>query len=113
MKAKTIYLSLILVGITFFLSSTTAYGQKTEKITAVYQGINDDGAFDFIDDKKKHVLFSEIGEELEIDLYEDEFIGSKFTITWEEDSYEIYDDEGEPTGTFEKIMRILAVEEAN
>ena len=113
MKTPKIYLSLFLIAISFFLTSVTAYGQNTEKITAVYNGFNDDGLFDFVDDKKKHILFSELADDVEIDLYGDEFIGVKFKITWEEGSYENYNDDGEPTGTYEKFNRIIALEEMN
>lgn len=113
MKAKTIYHSLFLMGAIFLFTSVTAYGQKIEKLTALYQGITEEYQFEFIDDKNKSVLFTELADDVEIDLYDEELKGTKFKITWEEDSYEIYDDEGEPTGTFEKFTRILSLEVTN
>ena len=113
MKVKTIFLSLFLVGATLFLTSTKANAQRIEKLSAVYKGFTDDGLLKFVDDKKNTFLFSEIGDDVEIDISDDEFIGTKFKMTWEEDSYEIYDDEDEPTGTFEKFNRILTLEVAN
>ncbi len=97
----------------FHLSETSAiYGQKIipEKeyiFIGTYNGLSKDIEFEFIDDKGKNYIFQEIGDEVTIDLFEEENIDKKFEITWINETREVVDAEGESTGETQKIKMII------
>lgn len=83
----------------------------TKKIVATYTEFTDNGQFMFMDADKNKLLFDEVDGDVEIDLYDDANVGKKFTITWEEEEVDAYDDEGEPTGDKQIYRRILTLVE--
>ena len=85
--------------------------QEQHKLQATFVGLTDDYYFEFKDTDGKSVVFNEISGDVEINLFEDETVGKKFEITWEDFAMEETDDDGEPTG--EKIIgkRILDMRE--
>jgi hypothetical protein len=112
-KMKRLYI----VFIALFISSSTLVSandvtkQQDEKVIAVYNGVTDEGKYKFTNDQKTVLLFDELGDDVTIDLYEEEYIGKKFSITWEEEEYDLMDDDGETTGEVEVVRTILEIEE--
>ncbi len=108
---------LYIVFIALFISSSTLVSandvtkQQDEKVIAVYNGVTDEGKYKFTNDQKTVLLFDELGDDVTIDLYEEEYIGKKFSITWEEEEYDLMDDDGETTGEVEVVRTILEIEE--
>lgn len=103
----TILVVIALVISTIVLSHSNEIVQEPDKkINAVYNGINDDGQFEFIYSKEEFILFDEVSDDVIIDLFDDENIGIEYSITWEEEEVEIYDEEDESTGDYEIIKTI-------
>lgn len=90
---------------------STITSQEEHKLTATFIGLTDDYYFEFKDTNGKTVIFNEISGEVEVNLFEDETIGKKFEITWEEFAMEETDDDGEPTGEKFSGKRIIAMSE--
>jgi len=111
MKSLLSLLISVLVSASLFGSPNHQNIQDNKNTNLTYQGTTEDNQYKFIDDKKKVFLFNDIDYEIEINLYDDEYIGRTFTITWEEETEEVYDDEDEPTGQTIITKRILAIEE--
>ncbi|MBN1252977.1 MAG: hypothetical protein JXA16_12650 [Bacteroidales bacterium] len=94
------------------MSSDCIYNfQKQETLIATYKGMNDDGKFVFTDDDGNEFVFDEVSENVNVNLYDDEIIGTKFSVTWEEDFVDIFDEEGEATGETQKISVITDLKE--
>jgi hypothetical protein len=111
MKTRKFGLSLLLTGATFLMMSSSLFGQEVEKLNATYAGVTDDDQFKFKDANKQDIYFLEMSEDVEIDLYDDEFTGTLFKITWMNQAFDVLDEEGEPTGATEKHKVILTLEE--
>ena len=94
---KTIYKAALVLLITISFSAKKTIFQDT-KLVATFKGITDDDSYKFVDDKNKEYLFYDTDDEIEIDLYDDAFIGKKFTLTWKNEEIEELDEEGEETG---------------
>ncbi|MCI2229466.1 hypothetical protein MC378_09835 [Polaribacter sp. MSW13] len=103
---KTIYTVAFVLFISASLSFTSKTVVKENTLTATFKEVTEEDYYKFIDNNKKEILFYDINEEIEISLYEDEFIGKKFSITWVEKEIEITDDEGELTGEKKKVKSI-------
>ena len=95
---KTLYSLAFVLFISASLSFTSKINLTENTLTATFKGLNEDDYFKFEDVNKKEILFYDIKEEIEIDLYDDEFIGKKFTITWSEIEVDLTDEDGELTG---------------
>lgn len=79
------------------------------KVTGVFQGMDDDGVLSYKTDDGKVVLFHELGDDVDYDLLEDEYIGKKFEITWKDSEQDVYDDEDEPTGETVMVKQITSL----
>lgn len=107
---KSTILTLILIS--FSLVQVQAIGTtegKKQQVTATFKGTTDEGGYKFVDEKKQTITFEELSYDVDIDLYDDEHIGQKFVVTWEDAETEEYDDEGDPTGDMIKIKRIVGL----
>ncbi|QNM85010.1 hypothetical protein H9W90_12525 [Polaribacter pectinis] len=93
-----------------FISASLSFTSKTtineNTLIATFLGITDDDYYKFVDNDKKEVLFYDIDEEIEISLYDDDFINKKFSITWVEKEIELTDEEGDLTGEKKKVKSI-------
>jgi hypothetical protein len=103
---KTLYSVAFVLFISASLSFTSKITVKENTLTATFKGLTEDDYYKFEDENKKTVLFYDINEEIEISLFDDEFIGNKFTITWVEKEIEMMDEEGELTGE-KKIVKSI------
>ena len=92
------------------VSNSMSFGQELNKLTAEYVSLNEDGQFLFMDKDEKEHIFDELNFEIEIDLYDESLIGTEFKMTWREEQYEEYDDEGNPTGNYLKYRIIESLE---
>ncbi|MCF8295907.1 MAG: hypothetical protein K9J13_00060 [Saprospiraceae bacterium] len=111
MRTRFAVILACLVCISIIGMSNRNYQQKENEVIATYNGLTDDNMFKFTDLKAKVILFYEISDDVEIDLYDDDYIGQKFKITWDEVEHDEYDEYGDPTGTTFKAKRILKLEE--
>ncbi len=93
------------------LSYANINAQDLHKFTGTFSGLSDDYYFNFKDADNKITVFNEIDNEVETDLFDEEAIGKKFEITWEDITIELTDENGEPTGETEKGKRIVAMKE--
>ncbi|TXD52790.1 MULTISPECIES: hypothetical protein [unclassified Polaribacter] len=104
-----------LYTIAFVLFIAAAFSFTTKKqvnqniITATYKGIDDNEYYKFIDESKNEILFYDFDEDLEYNLFEEEYIDIKFSVTWITKELELTDDEGELTGEKIKIKSITAL----
>ena len=106
---KTIYSIALLLFVSASLSFTskTIFTEKT--LTATFIEVTEDDFFKFIDADKKEVLFYDVNEEVEISLYDDDYLNKKFSITYVEKEIELTDDEGELTGGKKKVNSITVL----
>lgn len=109
---KTFYKTALVLLITLSFSINTVSAQaKENKITATYEGMNDDDYYKFVDAKNVQHLFYDMDDTIEISLYDDDYIGKKFTITWVLKEIEAIDDEGELTGETITVKSIISIKE--
>ncbi len=94
---KKIYSAILVLLIAVSIASTKVTIQEN-KIVATFNGLTEDDNYKFTDEKNKEHLFYDIDEEIEVDLYDEELIGKKYTITWKTKEIEDFDEEGEETG---------------
>ncbi|WP_088324169.1 hypothetical protein [Polaribacter tangerinus] len=105
---KILSLALLLfIAISF--SFSVKENQNLNKLTATYLGITEDDYYKFVDKNKKEFLFYDFDDAIEIDLYEDSYIGKNFELTWLEKEVAITDDDGEETGEKMKIKTIVSL----
>lgn len=95
---------------TVSLSFTSKLIVNENILKATFKGVTEEDYYKFEDNDKKEVLFYDVDEEIEISLYDDEFIDQKFTITWVDKEIELTDDEGELTGEKKKVKSITKLE---
>ena len=95
---KKLYAIALLLFVTLSLSFTSKIIAQENKIVASFNGVTEDDYYQFLDIAKNEYLFYDISEEIEISLYDNDFVGKKFAISWEEKELEIIDEEGDPTG---------------
>lgn len=106
---KTIYTSaLCVLFIVVSLSFTSI--QKENKTIATFTGVTESDFYSFKDEKNIEILFYDIYEDVQIDLFDDENKGKKFTITWVEKQIDEYDDDGEETGDKITVKSITSLE---
>ena len=98
--------SLFTIGLT---SCQSPKKQFTKSLT--FLEITENVKHKFVDAQKNIILFDDINDDVEINLYDDEITGTIFIVTWEEEIEEVYDNEGKPTGKTTIIKRILEIEE--
>lgn len=98
---------LFIVIIPFILMSFVS----TEEMEGTYLGMSDNDEYVFSDDNGDRYYFREIDSDVEIDLNDEEFIGSSFKVTYIYVDIPVYDEEGEETGETEEILRITNLEE--
>lgn len=108
---KKIFAVAYVLLITVSLSFTSKITVNENTMVATFKGVTDDDYYKFIDENKKEVLFYDVNEEIELSLYDEEFIGSKFTISWEEKSIELVDEDGEFSGETKVVKSIIALEQ--
>jgi len=106
---KTLYSVAFVLFILVSLSFTSKTTVKENTLTATFIGLTEDDYYKFEDENKKIVLFYDLNEEIEIGLYDDAFIGKKFTVSWVEKEIELMDDEGELTGEKKKVKSITVL----
>lgn len=95
-----------LVALLLSLMATDSFFNEFE---GTYEGLTDEMEFQFTDEDEKLHNFQEFDEGVEFDLYEEEFIGEKFKVTWEERDSEVIDDENDEV-SYEKIKVITKLE---
>ncbi|MGY8908389.1 MAG: hypothetical protein ACKVIG_00795 [Flavobacteriales bacterium] len=108
---KTIYSAALVLLIAISFSAKKVIFQEN-KLVATFKGITEDDLFKFVDDKNKEHLFYDIDDEIEIDLYDDTFIGKKFTLTWKNQEIEDLDEEGEETGKVITVKIITSLKQS-
>lgn len=109
---KTLYASALVLFITLTFSVNSISAQEKEnKIVATFKGVTETEYFKFVDDKNVTILFYDLDENIELSLYEDEYIGKKFNITWVKKEIDIIDEEGNPTDEKESVKSIIAITE--
>jgi hypothetical protein len=106
---KPLYCIPFLLFICATLSFTSKTILKENNLTATFTEVTDEDYFKFIDVNKKEYLFYDINDEVEISLYDDEYIDKKFTLTWLEKEIELTDDEGDLTGEKKKVKSITSL----
>ncbi|WP_439128690.1 hypothetical protein [Polaribacter sp.] len=109
---KKLFAIAAVLCIVISLSFTTKNTILENKLTATYKGVTNEDFYKFEDDAKKITLFYDIDENIEISLYDDDLIGTKYIVTWIEKEIEQLDEEGEITGAKIKVKSITAIEEA-
>lgn len=95
---KVIYSTVVILFLVINANAHTFIPADGQTITAVYKGISDDGQYTFKSKDGKSYLFDEISEGIEVDLSDEAMIGKTFEVSFSEETYEEFDDEGEPTG---------------
>ncbi len=107
-------------GISFFIAFLlmASIAVSAHKVTddqksfiGTYLGLTENFEYKFQDENGKEIIFSEINDEVEIDLYNEENYNKKFRVTWMQNTVEELDDEGEPTGESYTVNVIMAIEE--
>ncbi len=78
--------------------------------TGTFQGWTDKDEFKFKGNDGKTYIFQEISEDVDVDLYDDGYIGSSFEIEWEDIEEEVLDNDDEPTGETVKYKVIIGLE---
>ena len=111
MKKTIICFFFLLASANFSLYSSGIITNKDNVLTATFKEVTDNDEFSFEDDKKVVHVFYDMNEEIEIDLYDEDWVGKKFTITWIEKTIDVFDDEDEPTGKKIKVKSIIALKE--
>lgn len=106
--------TLALIVVFFFSYGNSTFSDQTilqeqHKFTGSFVGLTDDYYFEFKDENNKRIIFNEIMNEIDVDLFEDEAVGKKFEITWEEFTIDKTDSDGEPTGETLQGKRIIAM----
>ncbi|KGL60137.1 MULTISPECIES: hypothetical protein [unclassified Polaribacter] len=105
---KTLYsLTAFVLFISASLSFTSKINVKENTLTATFKGLTIDDYFKFEDDNNKIFLFYDIKEDIDINLYDDELIDKKFTLTWSEIEIELTDENGDLTGEKKKGKYII------
>lgn len=108
---KTIAIVIVLfISLTAFAESNFIQQQK-KSVDATYVGVTEDDLYEFTTEEGKTMYFDQVSDNVEVDLYDDENLEKKFSITWEEEREELVDEEGEPTGEIQIIKTITALEE--
>ena len=98
MKYIVLSIIAILISVSVIGANNSSKLTDDKKVTATYKGTTDDNLFEFTNAKGQSIFFEEISDDEPINLYDDENIGLKFTITWIEEEVDVYDEEGELTG---------------
>jgi len=108
MKTATIiiYIALALVSSPNLSSSNRI---NIDEFTGIYEGLSEDMEFQFTSLDGKVYIFDEVDEDLDFDLYDENYIGQKFIVSWQKRVIEILDDEDEPTGQTEEIKVIVGL----
>jgi hypothetical protein len=75
-------------------------------VTATFIEITEEDYFRFIDADRQEFLFYDVNEDVEISLYDDDYLNKKFTISWIDKEIELTDDEGDLTGA-KKIVKTI------
>ena len=103
-------LTFIVLSVFTYLNTSIYNTLKAqETFTGTFIGLTDDYYFEFKDADDNHVIFNEISGDVDINLYEEDAVGKKYEITWEEYTTEEIGDDGEPTGEQTKAKRIIAM----
>lgn len=109
-KMKTLFITTLLFSLMSFQIGTSNNAIEAEsKLTATYLGMNNDGTYQYKDASNNTHTFGELGDEVDYDLLEDEYIGKKFNISWVEVDSDVYDDDGDETGETVKVKQIVSL----
>lgn len=102
-------MKLILSALVALLLSFTTAGSFINEFEGTYEGLTDEMEFQFSDEEGKLHYFQEIDEGISYDLYDEEIVGEKFKVSWEERDAEVIDEENEEV-TIEKVKVITQLE---
>lgn len=102
---KTI-LSLLVVA-ALFICATSNNSVTTNKFKGTYDGLTENMDFSFTDEDGETMLFQEFDENVDYDLYEEEFVGQKFEVTWEEREVTVDEDEGDDSETGNSTIKVI------
>ncbi|MGJ8744215.1 hypothetical protein [Polaribacter sp.] len=108
---KTLYTAACVLFITLSLSINTISAQENNNTVATFKGVTEADYFKFENAEGATILFYDIDENIDIALYDDEFIGKKFSITWVLKKIEVLDEEGNPTEDLQEVNSITALKE--
>jgi hypothetical protein len=111
MTTKILLSFWILLIIPYFAYSQKVNPVKENKFTGTYNGLNEEVEFEFIASDGKIYVFQEIGEDVTVDLYEEENFEKIFEVVWIKQTVDILDEEGEPSGEMEQIQVIISLKE--
>ncbi len=90
-----VLLSLLVV----FALYSAATNPTANQFNGTFNGLTEDMEFQFTDDEGEIYFFQEFDEAVSFDLYEEQYVGVKFKVTWEEREVEMYDEETEESST--------------
>lgn len=113
MKTTLSAVLILFISLASFAINNKSAFLPNETLTATYKGVTEDDKFKFVDAKGAVIIFDTTGEDVELDLYDEEMVGKKFTLTWENFTEMETDDEGEPTGKKLTIKTIVSIQMAN
>jgi spore coat protein CotH len=107
---KTLYTAafVLFISISFSAKKITL---QDNKLVATFKGITENDFYKFVDSKKVAHLFYDINVDIEIDLYDEDFIGKKFTLTWKTKEVDVLGADGEETGEKTTVKMIVTLEE--
>jgi len=108
-SASALYI--FFISISLFNSLAINSQEKDNTIVATFVELTDADYYKFTDEKNNTLLFYDMTEDVEISLYDEEYIGKKFTIVWKEITISMFDDDGEETGETKKVKRIISLKE--
>lgn len=111
MKKAIISLFFLLASANQYINPSNFSSAKDNVLTATFKEVTDNDEFAFEDNKKVIHTFYDLNEEIEIDLYDEDWVGKKFSITWVDKEIDVLDDDGEPTGKKTKVKSITALKE--
>jgi hypothetical protein len=85
-------------------------GLSEDVLIGVYEGMTENLEFEFSDSEGKEYLFDQIAENLDYDLFDEQFVGQKFKINWQKRTVAILNHMGKPTGETKEIKVIVGLE---
>ena len=104
--------SIFILAMLFVAANSLCLGQVQEKsITANFNGMNDQGLYEFIDLDDEIHTFDNIDKEVDFDLDDEDYIGQSFIITWKESESKMYDENNEPTGQVKIVKTITGLKD--
>ena len=107
---KKLYTSvLILFIVVSFSAKKITINTSENELIATFKGLTNNDYYKFTNDKNVEYVFYDLAQDIEIGLYDDDFIGKKFSITWKEKQIDVLDKEGDETGEKTTVKSILTL----